>query len=47
MVDLTKALEKAFKQIEQFREGSYRLAEEYLSDRIIEQWHEFLTREWE
>ena len=32
VVDLTKALEKAFKQIEQFREGSYRLAEEYLSD---------------
>lgn len=46
VVDLTKALEKAFKQIKQLREGSYRLAEEYLSDRIIKQWYEFLTREW-
>lgn len=47
VVDLTKALEKAFKQIKQFREGSYRLAEEYLSDCITKQWYELLTREWE
>ena len=47
VVDLTKALEKAFKQIKKFREGSYRLAEEYLSDCITKQWYEFLTREWE
>ena len=47
VVDLTKALEKAFKQIKQFREGSYRLAEEYLSDCITKKWYELLTREWE
>ena len=40
---MKKWLLKAFGNLNFLREGSYKLAERYMTDQIIGQWREFLT----
>ena len=43
VADLKRSMQKAFGNLNFLREGSYKLAERYMTDQIIGQWREFLT----
>ena len=43
VADLKRSMQKAFGNLSFLREGSYKLAERYMTDQIIGQWREFLT----
>ena len=41
VADLKRSMQKAFGNLNFLREGSYKLAERYMTDQIIGQWREF------
>ena len=43
VADLKRSMQKAFGNLNFLREGSYKLAERYMTDQIIGHWREFLT----